>query len=395
MVLHETIVRPRVALILPNLGGGGAERVALALAHHFVELGQEVDIVLLDGGGELKALVPTQARIIELGAKRLRSALLPLARYFRKRRPDATQAFMWPVTVLAVIAHRLAGRPGRLVISDHATLSNQYGPRRTLLRATTRLFYSAADERICVSDDVADDLVMLSGLKPDSIKVIPNPIVVPTSAPRNSQEPDKLWPAGGRRILTVGNLKPEKNHALLIQAIGILAQSEPVVLLILGEGPLRSKLEELIVDLNLADRITMPGFFLDPWPFYDSADLFVLSSDFEGYGLVLVEALHSGLRIVSTRCPGGPGKILEGGRYGRLVPVGDAAELARAIGEALGECPTPETARRRAEELSAGACSAHEWLMFGLSAGTPLCSNVVRTKNQGCLQDQGKPPDLL
>lgn len=366
MVLHETIVRPRVALILPNLGGGGAERVALALAGHFVDAGDEVDIVLLGRGGELRPLVPEGAQVIEFGAKRLKSALIPLVRYFRSRRPDAVQAFMWPVSVLAIIAHRLAGRPGRLAISDHGTLSKQYGPRSPLLKATTSLFYRAADERICVSAGVADDLAKLSGLKRDSIEVIQNPVLLPASVPQSSGQVEGLWPAGSRRILTVGNLKPEKNHKLLIESFASVSKHESAALMILGEGPQRSELEALVAALDLQDRVSMPGFFVDPWPFYRSADLFVLSSDHEGYPLVLVEALAAGLPIVSTDSGSGPREILSGG-FGQVTPVGNASALAGAIRTALTQTRNQDMLRRRAAELVEGACAAHEQAMFGES----------------------------
>ena len=96
-----------------------------------------------------------------------------------------------------------------------------------------------------------------------------------------------------------------------------------------------AELEDDLSELRIADRLIMPGLALDPWPYYASADLFVLSSDYEGYPMVLIEALLSGVNIVSTDCRSGPREILDGGRFGRLVPVGDAKSLAKAMAEAL------------------------------------------------------------
>lgn len=356
----------RIALILPNLGGGGAERVALTLADYFVKSGHQVDLVLLGCGGELSSLVPPGARLIELGAERFRAALFRLVRYFRSSRPDATQAFMWPVTVLAVIAHRLAGRPGRLALSDHATLSKQYARRPGPLKATTRLFYRAADARICVSAEVADDLARLSGLERGSIQVINNPVQLPKASPSRLPEIEELWPVGGRRILNVGSFKAEKNQSLLLKSFALLSAREPAALMILGDGPMRGQLEALARTLNIADRVTMAGFRADPWPYYASADMFVLSSDQEGFPLVLIEALGAGLPTVSTDCGGGARQIL--GDCGRLTPVGDARALAAAMEAALDEFPAPDRLRGRAAELVEGSWAAHEAAMFG----TPL-----------------------
>jgi glycosyltransferase involved in cell wall biosynthesis len=362
----------KVALILPDLRGGGAERVALALADHFISAGDEVDIVLLGSGGELLPLVPECARVIELKASRFRGALLGLVHFFRTRRPDSTQALMWPVTVLAVIAHRIAGKPGRLVLSEHGTLSKHYRasrPKLAALKATARLFYPAADARICVSHGTAEDIAAISGMARDRFEVIYNPVALPKQATVISPEIESLWPKGGRRILAVGSLKPDKNHRLLLKAFALVHEEEPAALMILGEGPLRSELEQLTRTLGIADRVVMPGFFLDPWAVYASADLFVLSSDHEGYPLVLLEALHSALPVVSTDSGSGPSEILGGGRYGKLTPVGDARALAHAMRSALDKPVAPDCQRARALELAEGACAAHQAVMFGNLSG--------------------------
>ena len=363
-VTHSNQKSPtRVAFILPNLGGGGAERVALVLADHFIKSGHQVDVVLLGSGGELTSLVPSGARLIELGAERFRAALLPLVRYFRSAKPHATQAFMWPVTVLAVIAHRLAGRPGRLTLSDHATLSKQYAPRLRTLRATTKIFYPAAQALICVSADVANDLARLSCIDRSGIHVIKNPVKLPEKYPDRMPAVEELWPVGGCRILNVGSFKREKNQKLLLDSFAILNARHEVVLMMLGDGPMRDELEAHARQLNVADRVAMPGFRADPAPYYASADLFVLSSDDEGYPLVLVEALGAGLPTISTACGSGAQDIL--GSYGRLTPVADAIALADAMEATLHEPPARDQLRGRAAKLVEGSCAAHQTLMFG------------------------------
>jgi glycosyltransferase involved in cell wall biosynthesis len=153
-------------------------------------------------------------------------------------------------------------------------------------------------------------------------------------APEALATADAIWGQGGPRILAVGNLKLQKNHALLLRAFATLPRRD-ARLMLLGRGPEEANLRALATALGIADKVIFAGFHRDPAPFYATADLFVLSSDHEGFGNVIVEALSFGLRVVSTDCPAGPAEILQGGRYGRLVPVGDAPALAQAMDEAL------------------------------------------------------------
>jgi glycosyltransferase involved in cell wall biosynthesis len=357
----------RVALILPDLGGGGAERVAITLAQDFTDAGHEVDLVLLGSGGALKPFVPSSARVIELGTFRFRNALVPLVRYFRDRKPDSTQAFMWPVTALAVLAHRLGGSSGRLILSEHNVLSHQYGRNRctmTALRLTTRLLYPLADARVCVSEGSARDLAKISSLSRDSFSVIYNPVVPAKASATAAAEAKKQWPKGGRRLLSVGRLNDQKNHELLIRAFALVADRTPASLMILGEGALRTHLEHLIRDLGLVDRVVLPGYVANPWPYYASAELLVMSSDYEGYPLVLIEALFSGLNIVSTDCQSGPREILDNGRYGELVPLRDAQRLADAIEDSLSRPLPPELLVQRASRLTEGSLEAYQAIML-------------------------------
>jgi glycosyltransferase involved in cell wall biosynthesis len=206
-----------------------------------------------------------------------------------------------------------------------------------------------AHARVAVSCAATEDLARLSRLPRSFFDVIYNPQDVPREI---SETPpiDGLWGGAGRRILAVGSMRPVKNFQLLLTAFARISDKD-ARLVILGEGQLRADLERKARDLDIAHRVVMPGFFSDPWPFYASADLFVLSSDYEGFGNVLVEALASGLRIVSTDCSGGA-EILGNGRFGRVVPCGDADALALAIDETLEEEPRPERQRARARELS-------------------------------------------
>lgn len=343
----------RLAFLLPDMGGGGAERVALRLIADFIARGHEVDLVLVKATGELLPLVPAGVRVIDLGASRLRSALFPLVRYFRARRPHAIQISMWPLTIVGIIAARLARTGTRVVTSDHIVLTRQYGSSGRVFRAmrwTIRTFYPRAAARILVSRQSADDLAAFTGLDRNSLDVVYNPVEAPPPASEGSAAPG--WPEGAARLLTVGKLKDQKNHHLLIRAFRLLIQRRAATLMIVGEGPLGEELRAYAREQGVADKVIFAGFTTDPWPYFRSADLFVLSSNYEGYPLVLLEAMRCGLPVVSTDCESGPREILDDGRYGPLVPVGDAEALAAAVEQALDRPADPESLRARAEALS-------------------------------------------
>jgi glycosyltransferase involved in cell wall biosynthesis len=234
------------------------------------------------------AIIPPQVRIVDLGARRIREALMPLVRYLHSSRPDALQALMWPVTVLAVFARMIARVRTRLVVADHTTLSRQYahlGRGGSLfLRCSVRMFYPMAEARVAVSQDAAADLAELGNIERTCIDVIYNPVADPPRS-RVYPEVEALWGVPrGRRILTVGNLKEEKQHASLVRSFAAMEGSETAKLIIVGSGPLDRELRQVAADAGVADRVLFPGFTIDPWPYYCTADLFVLSSRFEGYG---------------------------------------------------------------------------------------------------------------
>ncbi len=343
----------RIALVLPTLNMGGAERVTVTLSRCFRDAGYAVDFVLLSDEGELRREVPAGCRIIGLGGVRFRSAYGPLVRYFRQARPDAVLVSMWPLTTIALLAHRRAGLPGRIVVAEHNTISVEQRRRGIgkylLVRLTTALSYRAADARVCVSRGVADDVARTSGLPREAFEVIENPV-----PPLDQRFPaETVWSVPpGRRILTVGRLAEQKNHALLIRAFAPLADLDGAQLVILGEGPLREATERLIDALGLEGRVLLPGATPFPQDYYATADLFVLSSDYEGFGMVLIEALGHGLAVISTDCPNGPAEIITNEALGTLVPCGDVAMLTRAMREALGRRHDPAPARRRYDDFS-------------------------------------------
>lgn len=346
----------RIAIMLPDLRGGGAERMRLNLAADWLAQGFAVDFVLLRKRGELVDLVPHGATITALGVDRYRSAVGPLVAYLRETRPDVLLAAMWPLTVVAILGARLSRLPIRVVVSDHNALSKAYADRgllhRLALGASMALTYPFADARVAVSEGVAHDLSRLCGLGANRFDVVYNPAAAATGAQtRGWTRPAELDPHA-RVILNVGTLKAQKDHALLIEAFARMQPNGNVQLCILGEGVLRTSLEALIQERQLSGRVVLPGFVADPTPYYRAADLFVLSSKYEGFGNVIVEALDHGVPVVSTNCQAGPSEILADGRFGTLVPVSDPDALAAAMQQALDMDHDREALKRRAREFA-------------------------------------------
>lgn len=325
------------AFILPNMGAGGTERVTLDLMAGFLAREARVDLVLMERSGEFLELVPTGVRVIELGASRLRQAIAPLRRYFRSERPDVALAAMWPLTTATLLAAAGLRKRPRIVLADHAPLLDQYSESRATLaslRATVRLSYRFADAIVCASEGLAGEMAALAGLPRDRVWTIYNPIPEP---PRSAADASP-WPAGtGKRLLSAGRLKPVKNFALLIEAFAPIAAEQDATLAILGEGEERAALEAQVARLGLQGRVLLPGYTATPGDWYRDADLFALASDYEGLGNVMVEAMHFGAAVVATDCRYGPREVLEGGRWGRLVPCGDATALTEAMRAALAD----------------------------------------------------------
>jgi glycosyltransferase involved in cell wall biosynthesis len=331
----------RLAIFLPGLYGGGAERVILNLASGFAREGHFVDLVLAQAEGPYLAEVPGTVRVVALNHRRLRilrtlASLPALVLYLKQERPDAMISALH-ANIVALWARRLAGFPKRVLISEHSTFSlqNQQLPRwyRKLMLRLVRRYYPLSDGIIAVSKGVADDLEQIARIPRGRIRVIYNPIVTPELRKKAQDPLEHPWfkPGEPPVILGVGRLELAKDFATLIQAFARVRETFSARLLILGEGNERLALEALVRRLNLERDVSLPGFVPNPYPFIAKASLFVLSSRWEGLPTVLVEALYCGTPVVSTDCPSGPREILRDGQYGKLVPVGNIAALAQSI----------------------------------------------------------------
>lgn len=400
----------RIALVFGSFRGGGVARSMLRTAEGLMSCGYQVDLVVGRAEGDLLEEVPAGAGVVELDrsssiatrvyaiaaksgetwtllqhlvlSRKLSGKfryLISLVRYFRRTRPNAIFAATAPFNLISVWARNIASIEARVVITEHNQLApetlGKHRWRYDCSPALLRSGYLHADTIAAVSDGVACELAEFTGIARQRITVLYNP-VVGSHVLRGAQEPvNHPWFAIGEPpvLLGVGMLKPQKDFPTLIRAFALVRQERPVRLLILGDvrnpekdGAYREKLLALPMALGVEADVAFPGFVENPFAYMGHAAAFVLSSAWEGLPTVLIEALGCGCPVVSTDCPSGPAEILDHGRFGPLVPVGDEEALAAAIKSVLDNPLHRDVLKNRAHLFSTEQATARQiQLLFG------------------------------
>lgn len=284
-----------------------------------------------DHGDALSHLLSEDIQHPSLGASRVLKSIPALAHHLYSNRPDALVAFMTHANIAAILANTLAGGVSRVIATEHNSIQHRSsGCKERATLAIAANLYPQAAKVVAVSGglsrEVSDRLDLPGGL----VTTIYNPVPIPES----TTSPPHSWFRSELPIaVAAGRHVQQKDFGTLLRAIAYLhtEYSADIRLVLLGEGPETESLEQLASQLGIAEFVAFPGFVESPYPYMAAADVFVLSSRWEGFGNVLVEAMGLGTPVVSTDCPVGPSEILRDGRYGPLVPVGDSEALARAI----------------------------------------------------------------
>ena len=337
----------KVAILLPSLKFGGAERVSINLAKEMKSLGIAVDILVMSKEGEFLEEAEENFRVYNLRCNRTYKLPYRLLEYTWINRPDVVISNFLKLSLCACIS-RIFSPSVRLILWEHAPPSMQSFFSLCVYSLSASLFYQFSSKVVAVSRGVATDIAAITvGLK-RKIVTIYNPIVPPDdlllkkSAVKISNSP---------QIISLGRLESEKNPALLIQAFALLPDELNARLLMVGDGSQRKKLEQICIDLNIQKKVRFFGFTTDPYQLLINADLLVLPSNFEGFGNVIVEAMYCGLPVVSTDCPYGPRELLMNEQYGSLVPVNDKFAMARAIQYELENRRSPEVQKDAAQRF--------------------------------------------
>jgi glycosyltransferase involved in cell wall biosynthesis len=358
-------VREKLAFFFATSGHSGVDRAMRNLIPAIARRGYPIDLLQVRKHGPTLAEVPAGVRIIDLGSSHVYNSLPAVIRYLRTEKPDVMLSDKDRVNRTAFFARLLAGGRTRLVFSTGTTLSIELAHRdpfdRWLQRLSTGHLYRRASNVIVTSEGVKNDMSAYTGLPLRHIEVVPSPVIPAGLFEGDQPVPDHPWFGKGKPpvVLGVGALDQRKDFATLLRAFSRVRSRRICRLLILGGGREREALMALAAELGVSEDVALPGFESNPYPYMAHAGVFAFTSRWEGLGFVIIEALAVGTPVVATDCPSGPREILDNGRYGRLVSVGDVDALAAGIEASLADRPDKaflqQAARPYEIEASAGA----------------------------------------
>lgn len=327
----------KIALFLPSLEGGGAERVFVQLANQFAALGFPVDLVLASRKGHYLDEVAPAVNVVDLETSGVIRSLPKLVGYLRASRPEVMLSGLDHANIVAILALFLARTRTRGVVSMRSVPTAVYrgdkSIRRWVMLQLIKVLYPFADMIIANSKAVKTDLSESFRIPSQKLCVIYNPLDIERINRLSGAYIDHSWASADAPpvVVAVGSLAILKDFPTLVRAFSIVRKEQDCRLVILGEGQDRDKLEVLINELGLQADVFLPGFVSNPFPWIERAAVFVSSSLTEGCPNSLMQALACDTAVVSTDCVGGSAEILQDGKWGTLVPIGDSAAMAAAI----------------------------------------------------------------
>jgi glycosyltransferase involved in cell wall biosynthesis len=353
--------RKKVIFVVQNMSAGGAERIISLLLGN---LDRSFEPVLVMFKEPISFAIPQGIRIICLHKKGILAIprlIWKLKRIYEIERPDTVLSVVEWVDLVALVAKKISRVKPRLIVNvvNHTSINLRRSLDTRMQKLVLHSLYKDADIAICMSRGIADDLVKNFCFRPDQIRIIPG--LVDIDGIKRQAEVDVDHPcfqAGHLPIVVaVGRLHRQKGYPCLLRAFVRVTDKLPCHLIILGSGKEHDSLASLVRQLGIDNHVHFLGFQQNPFKYLARSDLFVLSSLWEGFALVITEAMACGIPVVSTRCPSGPDEIITDGIDGILVPVADESALAGAMLSVL-ENPDLRTklawaGRKRAEDFRA------------------------------------------
>ncbi len=331
----------KITLYIPSLEGGGSERFVINFLKGFKNKNFKLTLILEKKEGEYLKAVPENVIIYNLNTNFYLFVFLKLIKYFKKENPDFFISFFPVKNIISLLAGYFSRTKTKIIISSRTTFSiaatNMGNPikrflTKFILPFLMSIIYHKADSIVCVSKGVAKDLSQIIG-NSDKIKVIYNPIDNEHILSLAKEKVGSVWfdNSSVPVILAVGRLIKAKDYPTLIGAFHEVLKKRSVRLAIIGRGEEKEILENIVNNLGISSNVVFLGFQDNPYKYMASATIFVLSSIREGFPNVLIETMACGTPAISTNCKSGPNEIIENGRNGLLVPVGNEEALANAI----------------------------------------------------------------
>lgn len=355
----------KFSFLINSFAGGGAERVVQTLAEELINKGHEVEIVLLEKS-KMQYELPIQVKVTVLKTSFLNRGIgklltIPIqawiyARYINSTSPDNSVSLLVRSNLINIISQFFGNRQ-RIIISERNNSKEQYkqGINGKIMKILLKNLYPKANKVIAISHGVKESLSNFN-VQLNRVEVIHNPQHLEYIRSQSKKNTEIQLPNSEFKVVTMGRLIAQKDHYTLIKAFAIVQKHYSAHLIIIGEGPFKKSLEKLVSDLELSNKVSFLGWKKNPFSILRNCDLFVLSSSFEGFGNVLVEAMACKLPVISTDCISGPSEILDNGEYGVLTPVEDSNSLAKEIMNLLQDEKLRESfankSESRAEEFS-------------------------------------------
>jgi glycosyltransferase involved in cell wall biosynthesis len=354
----------KLTILISFSGDGGVEKMMINLLRGLISQGVDIDLLVIKDRPPYFARVPEAVNVIKLGPGSAALCKKPLVNYLKTHQPEVLLAAKHRALKLAIQAKQASEVNTRIVGQIHShtseSLKHKLWIKRVIWLASMRKLYPRADSIISVSQGVADDIQRITRMDPHKLAVIYNPVVSDELTSLANQPVDHPWlnqPDGTAVIVAAGRFYLQKDFITLIKAFSLLSNQRPCRLIILGKGKLLGAYQALSKKLGISDDISFPGFIQNPYSYMARAQLFVLSSAWEGFGLVLAEAMAVGTPVVSTNCKSGPSEILMDNQFGKLTTVGDAQALATAMAETLDNPQSKSLLQQACERFTIAHCT--------------------------------------
>lgn len=332
-----------IALLLSDMRGGGAQKMVINLGNWLSRNGHQVDLISICPNNDYSNYLYEGVNLIQLNKSRAIKSIWALSRYIKNNNPQILFTALFHVNLIAIISKIISGNQNpKLFISERNNISSRLkhlpAIKHFFWHRLISLLYPLSDKIICISNGVKDDLAKFTGItKADKMKVIYNPVVTDEFEDNLNSNVPNIFPINCKvKLITSGRLVPQKDYPTLFRSLSSFLKIEPSThLVILGSGSLETELKAMTKDLKIDNHVTFAGFVSNPLAYMKQAEIFIITSAWEGFCNVIVEALYCGLKVVSTNCPSGPSEILKDGTYGKLVKVGDNTDIKNAITEII------------------------------------------------------------